>query len=190
MDALHSSTLEDFKSTWFSNLQFFCDLLCNFKVSAIFLKRDIIKGGLNVDLRKIWGGFRKNCREGLWSAGWFSIKRRSFLQKKLDAHPIWTAGWFRNNLRCFLQNILRGPLERGLIFEKQSVFWQNDRCSPDLDRPRGRSNGHEITATWTRWLSELPQRIISLNDSNNTINYSATRVVWCHQSLLCASSSF
>jgi hypothetical protein len=42
MDALHRSICEDFRSTCFSNLRFFHDLLCNFEVSAnLFGKRDI-----------------------------------------------------------------------------------------------------------------------------------------------------
>jgi hypothetical protein len=147
MDALHRSTREDFRSTWFSNLRFFCDLLCNFKVSANFFKKK-----------------RYNER---WTACWFEIDLRRFSQKilrgslerglifdkevlfakKPGAHPIWTTSWFRNNLRLFSQNILRGLWSASWFLKNKKGFF----CKMTMARQiwavrvpnQTRSNGRE-----------------------------------------------
>jgi len=53
---------------------------------------------------------------------------------KISWEGFWIAGWFPKSRR---------------------VFSKNDHGSPDLGRPRGRSDGHEKPATWTAWLREL-----------------------------------
>ena len=118
------------------------------KFQLIFFKRDIIKGGLYFDLRKIWGGFRKNCWEGLWSVGWFFIKRRPFLQKnpapilsglRVDFKIIWGVFW---------KIYWEGPWSAGWFPKNRRGFSKNDRGSSDLGRPRARSNGREKPVTW------------------------------------------
>jgi hypothetical protein len=99
--------------------------ILKFQLIYFFKKRDLY------NQRRTAGWFEKNLRfsqkniECLWSAGWFPIKRRPFMQKnsepirsglrvdfkiiwggfrKIYWESLWSVGWFTKNKRAFLQN--------------------------------------------------------------------------------------
>ena len=53
--------------------------------------------------------------------------------------------------------------------KKRSVFLKNDRGSPDLGRPRGRSNGHEKQTTWHAGWPATLYAFLSLDGFNTCV---------------------
>ena len=100
----------------------------------------------------------------MWSTGRFSKKIRVFLQKTRRASVL-DCGLISKKSEEFLAKYHERDSGSRVDFRKvEGFFSKNDRGSPDLGRLRGRSNGHEKPATWTRWLRELatPNHIFRL----------------------------